>query len=83
MFIASGKVIKFNNYPGKFLVVGGYLDEINNKYVEVVSVSDILNNRKWDVERYNLDNCSGYAIIGTNREAYRKYMHYVTGEETT
>ena len=71
------KVYKFHNYPGKYMVVNVTIDKI-----EAINVSDILNSDKWKVETFDRDKIKGFVSHGRNKDAYTKYMRYVTGDET-
>lgn len=70
MTIASGTVVKFHGYPGKYVVV-----DKSEESVKVVNVSEILNGDKWTVETKNL-NENSYTVQGKNKEALNKYVDW-------
>lgn len=71
-----GEVIKFYR-PGKYLVVRGNYNSSEHSWpmVDVINVSDLMNNRKCEIETYLVDKMGHVTHNGRNEQAMRKFNH--------
>ena len=81
--LKTGEVITFSR-PGKYMVINIYQDKYHRMLAETVNVSDLMNNRSYSIETFDVGNMGTITHIGYNKQAMEKFENETTkGEESS